>query len=641
MPLRDSRKEAVNQAETPSIVSGFSQMKETVSSTASALITPFTNSGTPKLKDTLRDITPHLQAPSFQKRMLSAASPSELIRSNLPSSDISYRQITYLPDELLRDIPEENTALFSLLQGFEASLPESPKKLIKSRASSRNRSSENGEERKARPTESKRIERERDQVLHNMEIIAVRKALASSEIREIDTKLRALTAMREKLLIKLAALEAQETDTSDELQEIETKLLNTRELEEIVEIEQEVGLINALNDDDLMTGSAFLSESTYGSLQRNTMKSRKRKAMRRRSAPVLHQHYEPGASIKTITAHSDTISALDFDAPFGTLVTASVDDTVRVWNLATGRCQGLLEGHIASVRTLQLEDHIVATGSADAKIKLWDLSLSDLYAGFAPSSLSNLINKSSNQIGSDGSTSPANSDAAFLTQSPTDCCVHTFDAHIGDVTALYFLNNTLVSGSEDKTIRQWDMTTGRLLQTMDIVWTVSSHAVDESIWRQSSTVRRGGEASFVGALQCFDQGFAAGTADGHVRFWDLRTGQVARTLVGHTGPVTSLQFDEIHLVSGSMDRSVRVWDLRTGSIHDSYAYDKGITSLQFDARRIVTAAGESAARVYDRIESRHWVCGDESGSGIVREIRCREGYLVGGQTDGVVGIWSV
>lgn len=38
----------------------------------------------------------------------------------------------------------------------------------------------------------------------------------------------------------------------------------------------------------------------------------------------------------------------------------------------------------------------------------------------------------------------------------------------------------------------------------------------------------------------------------------VRSGQAHRTLVGHTGPLTSLQFDDYHVVSGSMDRSVRV-----------------------------------------------------------------------------------
>jgi hypothetical protein len=38
----------------------------------------------------------------------------------------------------------------------------------------------------------------------------------------------------------------------------------------------------------------------------------------------------------------------------------------------------------------------------------------------------------------------------------------------------------------------------------------------------------------------------------------VRTGQSHRTLFGHTGPVTCLQFDEMHIVSGSLDKSIRV-----------------------------------------------------------------------------------
>jgi hypothetical protein len=38
----------------------------------------------------------------------------------------------------------------------------------------------------------------------------------------------------------------------------------------------------------------------------------------------------------------------------------------------------------------------------------------------------------------------------------------------------------------------------------------------------------------------------------------VRTGQAHRTLLGHNGPVTCLQFDEIHIMSGSLDKTIRV-----------------------------------------------------------------------------------
>jgi division protein 1 len=69
--------------------------------------------------------------------------------------------------------------------------------------------------------------------------------------------------------------------------------------------------------------------------------------------------------------------------------------------------------------------------------------------------------------------------------------------------------------------------------------------------------------------------------------------------------------------------------------------------MMFDARRIVCAAGEDVVKVYDKVEGRHWDCGAgiaEAGEGknpaIVERVRIRDGYMVEGRRDGVVGVWT-
>ena len=407
--------------------------------------------------------------------------------------------------------------------------------------------------------------------------------------------------------------------------------------------------------------ASFMSESIYEKIP--SPKSRRPKTIRRKSMPILHEHFEPGSNIREFQAHNDTITAMDFDVPFGTMVTAALDDTVRVWDLNAGRCMGMLEGHHASVRCLQVEDNIVATGSMDASIRLWDLSRADYQA---PDTQAHKAPEEDDEdaLGyEDPSDLPAPPPPASSMQ---DCALFSLEAHVDEVTALYFKGDVLVSGSADKTLRQWDLQKGRCVQTLDVLWAAAQASATQNSndgqWRQTGRVPDA-SADFVGALQVFDAALACGTADGMVRLWDLRSGQVHRSLVGHTGPVTCLQFDDVHLVTGSLDRSVRVslvafrppvssdlylqiWDLRTGSIHDAYAYDNAITSMQFDTRRIVCAVGEDV-KVYDKTDARHWDCGagvnaetEGRTPATVERVRINDGYLVEGRKDGMVGIWT-
>lgn len=270
--------------------------------------------------------------------------------------------------------------------------------------------------------------------------------------------------------------------------------------------------------------------------------------------PILHEHFEEGSSIREIRAHKDTITALDFDAPFGVMVTAALDDTVRVWDLNAGRCMGHLEGHNASVRTLQVEDNILATGSVDATIKLWDLSKSH----YDPQGAGGHGEEDEDAIAFEN---PDDHHVEPPQGSMDDCELFTLQAHVGEITALHFRGDTLISGSADKTLRHWDLEKGRCIQTLDVMWAAAQASANPSTsdaaWRPTGR-SQSSSADFVGALQVFESALACGTADGMVRLWDLRSGQVHRSLVGHTGAVTCLQFDDVHLVTGSLDRSIRV-----------------------------------------------------------------------------------
>lgn len=508
-----------------------------------------------------------LRRPGIQQRVFTyaQASPTELVRSRLSTSEIQHRALTYLPAELLNNIPE-NENVYSLFQGFQASISGGESRHRKEHR----RYGSQGQKLLGQGTFGTEeapsvieMRNDRDSLNHKLEMMGARKHMCSSEIREIDNKIANLNSMRRIVLDRLADLEQDELQVEQDLHEVDRKLEDLlEELEDAATLGHtqapptELELENEMIEPGIQDANTdFMSASIYEKIPPS--KPKRHRSVRRKSMPIRHEHFEPGSNIRELQAHNDMVTALDFDAPFGTMVTSALDDTVRVWDLNLGRCMGLLEGHHASVRCLQVEDNIVVTGSMDASIRLWDLSK----AQYTP--LENKINPDEDDEADDGLGFDNSEDLPPPPHpsSMQDCPLFALEAHVDEVTALHFRGDTLVSGSADKTLRQWDLVKGRCVQTLDVLWAAAQASAaansNNGQWRTTGRLPDA-SADFVGALQCFDAALACGTADGMVRLWDLRSGQVHRSLVGHTAPVTCLQFDDVHLVTGSLDRSIRV-----------------------------------------------------------------------------------
>ncbi|MCB8762421.1 hypothetical protein L2E68_19215 [Planktothrix agardhii 1029] len=102
----------------------------------------------------------------------------------------------------------------------------------------------------------------------------------------------------------------------------------------------------------------------------------------------------------------------------------------------------------------------------------------------------------------------------------------------------------LVSGSDDKTITIWDLSTGQELRTL----TGHSESVNSV------------------AISPDGQTLLSGSRDNTIKIWQLSTGEELRTLTGHSESVNSVAIspDGQILVSGSDDKTITIWDLSTG-----------------------------------------------------------------------------
>jgi division protein 1 len=162
----------------------------------------------------MSEVHRQLQRPALQRSMFSMArtTPTDLVRSRLSTKEIQSRALSYVPEELLQNIPEAENS-YSLFQGFQASFPDftdEGKKHRRRVSRGRKLLDEGPTTPDGTPESVQRLKKEKASMMHQLEMLGIRKNMASSEIREIDAKIENLAGMRRIILERLANLEKDE-----------------------------------------------------------------------------------------------------------------------------------------------------------------------------------------------------------------------------------------------------------------------------------------------------------------------------------------------------------------------------------------------------------------------------------------------
>ena len=91
----------------------------------------------------------------------------------------------------------------------------------------------------------------------------------------------------------------------------------------------------------------------------------------------------------------------------------------------------------------------------------------------------------------------------------------------------------------------------------------------------------------------------SGSDDNTLRLWDLTSGQTLHTLQGHTHWVRAVAVlaDGRRALSGSYDNTLRLWDLQTGKSSAEYVADAAINCVDF-ARDDLIVAGTTDRKIH-------------------------------------------
>lgn len=290
-----------------------------------------------------------------------------------------------------------------------------------------------------------------------------------------------------------------------------------------------------------------------------------------------------GRELRAFTGHSDNVFSVAFSPDGKILASGSVDRTIRLWDVAKGQELRTLSGHANSIFSVafSFDGKTLASGSGDSTIKLWDVA-----TGRALLTLTNLDIVSSVTFTVDGKKLVSSSLSTIkLWDVATASLLLTLGGHSEQVrsVALSADGKTLVSGSHDKTIKLWELATGRELRTL------SGHT--GSI--ESVTFNADGNT------------LASGGSDMRIKLWDVATGRELRTLPGQPGSwVNEVAFstDGKTLAVGSEDRAIKLWEVATGRELRTLArhsYWVESIAISADGKSIASGSDDMTIKLWD------------------------------------------
>ena len=325
----------------------------------------------------------------------------------------------------------------------------------------------------------------------------------------------------------------------------------------------------------------------------------------------------------SFVGHEGSVLSLIFSADGQRIVSVAEDNTIRVWNVQTGRLLATfsdVQERVLSVTISSSDVRNIVSQSSENKIRLWNALSGRLHATsfngqrILYEAMKNAVDTPvRNHFFTLGPNSraylrmPLSPDGQLLTLGP--------EVHAGVLPLNY--------DPEDYAIRMWNTQTS----TLDTL--------------------HGHEGSVLSiAFSPDGQRLASGSEDHTIRLWNTQTGVPLDTLYGHEGPVLSVAFspDGQRLISRSLDNTLLLWNAQTGDSLTTIKDDDGeVLNVVFSPRgsRVISESSNHTFLLWNA-QSGIFITNLEVHGESVRSLAFSpdDSLIASGSIDNTVQLWN-